>query len=183
MFPVVVYGTESWTIRKAEHQRTDAFDLWCWRRLLRVPWTARRSNQSILKETEYPNFSVLNIHWKDWCWSCSFNTLATRCEKLTHWKRPCWWERLKAGGEEASEDEMVGWHHWLNRYEFEQAPGDTERQGGLGCCSPRGCKESATIEWLNHKWEVAVQHRELSLVLWDNLEEGGGSRERWHMYT
>ena len=82
-----------------------------------------------------------------------------------------------------TEDEMVGWHHWLNGYEFEQAPGDTERQGGLGCCSPRGCKESAMIEWLNHKWEVAVQHRELSLVLWDNLEEGGGSRERWHMYT
>ena len=71
-----------------------------------------------------------------------------------------------------TEDEMVGWHHWLNGYEFEQAPGDTERQGGLGCCSPQGCKESATIKWLNHKWEVAVQHRELSLVLWDNLEAG-----------
>ena len=66
---------------KAEHQRTDAFELWCWRRLLRVPWTARRSNQSILKIS--PGF-----HWKDWCWSWNSNNLATWCEELTHWKRP-----------------------------------------------------------------------------------------------
>ena len=59
VFPVVMYGCESWTMKKAECQRTDAFDLWCWRRLLRVPWTARRSNHSILKEIS------LNIHWKD----------------------------------------------------------------------------------------------------------------------
>ena len=58
-FPAVMYGCESWTIKKAEHQRTDAFELWCWSGLLRVPWTARRSNQSILKEI------TLNIHWKD----------------------------------------------------------------------------------------------------------------------
>ena len=69
----------------------DAFELWCWRRLLRVPWTARRSNQSILKEISP------NIHWKDWCWSWNSNTLATWCEELTHWKRPWCWERLKAG--------------------------------------------------------------------------------------
>ena len=59
IFPVVMYGCESWTIKKAEHQRIDAFELWCWRRLLTVPWTVRRSKQSILKK------SVLNIHWKD----------------------------------------------------------------------------------------------------------------------
>ena len=59
VFPVVMCGCESWTIKKAECQRTDVFELWCWRRLLRVPWTARRSNQSILRK------SVLNIHWKD----------------------------------------------------------------------------------------------------------------------
>ena len=82
VFPVVMYGCESWTIKKAEHQRIDAFELWCWRRLLRVPWTARRSNQSILKK------SVLNIHWKNWCWSWSSNILATWCKELTHWKRP-----------------------------------------------------------------------------------------------
>ena len=58
VLPVVIYGCESWTIKEAEHQRIDAFELWCWRRLLRLPWTTRRSNQSILK-------SILNIHWKD----------------------------------------------------------------------------------------------------------------------
>ena len=81
VFPVVMHGCESWTVKKAECWRTDVFELWCWKRLLRVPWTAERSNQSILKE------STLNIHWKDWCWSWSSNTLATWCEK-THWKNP-----------------------------------------------------------------------------------------------
>ena len=93
VFPVVMYGCESWTIKKAEHWSIDAFEPQCWRRLLRVPWTARRSNQSILKE------SVLNIHWKDRCWSWNSNTLATWCEELTHLKGPWCWERLKAGGE------------------------------------------------------------------------------------
>ena len=73
VFAVVMYGCESWTIKTAEHQRIDAFELWCWRRLLRVPWTARRSSQSI---------------WKDWCWSWSSNTLATWCKELAHLKRP-----------------------------------------------------------------------------------------------
>ena len=78
VFPVVIYGCESWTIRKAEYQRTDAFELLCWGKLLRVPWTARRSNQSILKEIspEYP--------LRDWCWYWSSNTLATWLEELTH---------------------------------------------------------------------------------------------------
>ena len=93
VFPVVMYGCENWTIKKAERRRIDAFELWCWRRLLRVPWTARRSNQSSLKK------SVLNIHWKDWCLSWSSNTLATWWEETTHLKRPWCWERLKAGGE------------------------------------------------------------------------------------
>ena len=92
VFPVVIYGCESWTINKAEHQRIDAFKLWCWRRLLRVLWTARRSNQSILKEIS-PGCSL------DWCWSWNSNTLATCCKELTHWKRLWCWQRLKAGGE------------------------------------------------------------------------------------
>ena len=78
VFPVVMYGCESWTIKKAECWRIDAFELWCRRRLLRVPWTARRSSQSSERK------SVLNIHWKDWCWSWNSNTLATWCEELTH---------------------------------------------------------------------------------------------------
>ena len=83
VFPVVMYGCESWTIKKAECQKIDAFELWCWRRLLRIPWTARRSNQSILIRK-----SILNIHWKNWCWSWNSNTLATWFKELTHWKRP-----------------------------------------------------------------------------------------------
>ena len=88
-----MYGCESWTIKKAERQRIDAFELWCCRRLLRVPWTARRFNHSILKEIS------LNIHWKNWCWSWNSNALATWCEELTHLKRPWCWKRLRAGGE------------------------------------------------------------------------------------
>ena len=76
VFPVVVYGCDSWTIKKAECQRIDAFELWCWKRLLRIPWTARRSNQSSWRK------SVLNIHWKDWCWSWNFVHLMWRADSL-----------------------------------------------------------------------------------------------------
>ena len=101
VFPVVMYRFESWTIKRAEHQRIDAFELWCCRRLLRVPWTARRSNQSILKEIS-PGKS-------DWCWSWNSNTLATWCEELTHWKIPWCLERLKVGGERVER----GWNGWM----------------------------------------------------------------------
>ena len=102
IFPVVMYWCESWTIKKAERQRIDTFELWCWRRLFRVPWTARWSNQSMR--------SVLNVHWKDWSWSLSSNTLATWCEELTLcMKRPPCWERLKAGGE----GDDRGWDGWI----------------------------------------------------------------------
>ena len=99
VFLVVKHRCASWTIRKAEHWRIDAFELWCWRRLLRITWTARRSNQSVLKEinTEY-TFSI-GLMLKDWCWSWNSNTLATWCKEPTHWKRPWYWERLRAGGE------------------------------------------------------------------------------------
>ena len=94
VFPVVMYGCESWTIKKAEHQRIDAFELWCWRRLLRVPWTVRRSNQSILKECSLER-TVLGVHWKDWFWSWNSTTLATLCKELTHLKRLWCWERFE----------------------------------------------------------------------------------------
>ena len=99
VFPVVLYGCKSWTIKKAECRRMDAFEVWCWRRLWRVPWTARRSNQSILKEMG-PEGST--------CWSWNFNTLGTWCEELTHLKRPWCWERLKMGGEGVDR----GWDGW-----------------------------------------------------------------------
>ena len=103
IFSVVKYRCGSWTIKKVECWRIDGFELWCWRRLLRIPWTARRSNQSILKEIN------LSIYWKDWCWSWSSNNLATWCEELTHWKRPWCWERLKAVGERGDR----GWSVWM----------------------------------------------------------------------
>ena len=109
-FPVVMYGCESWTIKKAEHWIIDAFELWCWRRLLRVPWTARRSKQSILKEIR-PGCSMEGLMLK--------LKLQYSGEELTHCKRPWCWEGLGAGGEGDAEDEMAGWHHWLNGHEFE----------------------------------------------------------------
>ena len=138
VFLVVMYGCESWTIKKAEHWRIDAFELWCWKGLLRVPWIARRSNQS-----------VLNIHWKDWCWSWSSNTLATWCEEETHLKRPWCWERLKAGGE----GDDRGWDGWMASLTWwawvwaNLRVGDG--QGSLTYCSPWGCKETDTTEWLH----------------------------------
>ena len=92
-FPVVMYGCESWTIKKAEHRRLYAFELRCWRRLLRVPWTARRSNSSILMEIS-PGCSLEGLML-----NLKLQYLATWCEELTHLKRPWCWERLKAGGE------------------------------------------------------------------------------------
>ena len=89
------YGCESWTVKKAECRRIDVFELWCWRRPLRVPWTARRS--------------VLGVHWKDWCWSWNSSTLATWCKELTHLKRPWCWEGLGAGG--GGDDR--GWDGWM----------------------------------------------------------------------
>ena len=93
VFPVVVYGSESWATKRADHWRIDDFELWCWRRLLRIPWTARRSNQSILKEIN-PDYSL-----EEPMLSWSSSNLATWCEDLTHWKGPWCWERLKAKGE------------------------------------------------------------------------------------
>ena len=103
VFPVVMYGCESWTIKKAEHRRIDAFELWCWRRLLRVPWTARWSNQSILKEIS-PGCSLEGLMLK-----LKLQTLAAWCEELIHLKRPWCWERLKVGGE----GDNRGWECWM----------------------------------------------------------------------
>ena len=153
VFPVVMYGCESWTIKQAEHQRIDAFELWCWRRLSRVPWTSRRSNQSILKETS-PGCSLVGL-----IWSWSSNTLATWCEELTHWKRPWCWERLAQEEKGTTEDDMVGWHHRLDGHGFGWTLGVGDGQGGLACCASWGRKELDTTEQLNwteliagHSW-------------------------------
>ena len=142
VFPVVMYGCESWTIRKAECQRIDAFELWCWWELLRVPWRARRSNQSILKETG-PEYSLEGLMLK-----LKLQYLATWCEKLVHWKRPWCWENWRQE-EKRTEDEMVGWHHWLNGHECEQALGVGDGHWSLACSCPWRRKESRTTERLN----------------------------------
>ena len=103
LVPVVTYGCENWTIKKSEHQRIDAVELWFWRRLMRVPWTARRYNLSILEKIS-PEY-----HWKDWWWSWISNTLAIWCEELSLLKRSCCWGRLKVGGK----GDKRGWDGWM----------------------------------------------------------------------
>ena len=103
IFPVVMYGCESWTIKKAERWGIGAFKLWCWRRLLRVSWTARRSNQSILKEIN-PEYSLEELMLK-----MKLQYFEHLMQRATHWKRPCCWERLRAGGEWDDR----GWDGWM----------------------------------------------------------------------
>ena len=93
VFPVVMYGCESWTVKEAEHRRIDGFELWCWRRL----WESLGLQGD--PTSPFWRRSFLNIHWKDWCWTWNSNTLATSCEGLTHWKRLWCWVGLGAGGE------------------------------------------------------------------------------------
>ena len=143
VFPVIVYGCESWTIKNAEHQRIDVFELWCYERLLRVSWIARRSNQSILKEIS-PGCSLEGVIWS---WNSS--PLATWCEELTYWERLCCWEGLGAGEKGTTEDKMAGWHRQLHRHGFGWTPGVGDGQGGLACCSSWGLQESDMTEWLN----------------------------------
>ena len=112
VFPVVMYGCERCTIKKTDHQRVDAFELWCWRRLLRAPWTARRSNQSILKEIS-PGISLEGMMLK--LKLQYFGHLMRRVDSL---EKTLIWEGLWAGGEGDYRDEMAGWHHRLDAHEF-----------------------------------------------------------------
>ena len=134
-FLVIMYGCESCSIKKAECWRIDSFELRCWRRLLKIPWTARRSNQSILQEIS------LEYSLEYSCWSWNSNTLATWCEELTHLKRPWWWVRLRAGGE----GDDRGWDGWMAspmQWTWVWANSGREGQGSLVCCNPWGHKES-----------------------------------------
>ena len=113
VFPVVMYGCESWTVKKAEHQRIDAFELWCWRRLLRVPRTARRSNQSILKEIR-PGISLDGMMLK--LKLQYFGHLMRRVDSLEDFDAGRDWGQEEKG---TTEGEMAGWHHQLDGHEFE----------------------------------------------------------------
>ena len=142
VLPVVMYGYDSWTIKKAEYQRIDAFELWCWRRLLRVPWTARRSNQSILKEIS-PEYSLEGLMLK--LKLQYFGHLMQITDLL---EKTLMLGKIE-GRRRRQEDEMVAWHHQLNGHEFEQALGVNDGQEGLACCSPRGHKESDMTDHLS----------------------------------
>ena len=141
-FPVVMYGCENWTVKKAECRRTDAFELWCWKRFLTVPWTARRSNQSILKINPGVSLEGMMLkltpvlwppHAKSWLTGKDFDAGRN-------------WGQEEKG---MTEDGMVGWHHGLYGRESEWTPGVGDRQGGLACCDSWGRKELDTTERLN----------------------------------
>ena len=133
---------EMWELdyKKAEHRRIDAFELWCWRRLLRVLWTARRSNQSILKEIS-SEYSLEGLMLKP-----RLQYFGHLMEELTHLKRPWCWERLKAGGE--GDDRGWEWMASLTQWIWVWV-NSGDGQGGLARCSPWDSKESDMTEWLN----------------------------------
>ena len=145
VFPVVTYSCESWTVKKTECQKTDAFELWCWRRLLRVSWTKKEIKSANLKG---------NQHW------IFVGRTDTEAETPVFWSSDVnswligkvpdagkdWGQKEKR----ASADEMGGWHHSCSGHELGQTSGDGEGQRGLTCCSPWSCKESDTTGWLNN---------------------------------
>ena len=143
-----MYGCESWTRNKAEHHRIDAFEVWCWRRLLRIPWTARKSNQSILKEIK-PEYSLEGLMLKRKLQY--FGYLIQRTDYLKDSDVGRDWGQEEKG---TTEGEMAGWHHGLDGRESEWTPGVGAGQGGLVCCDSWGRKESDTTEQLN--WTVHV---------------------------
>ena len=164
VFPVIMYGHESWTIKKAECWRIDAFELWYWRRLLRVPWSTRSSSQSILKEIS-PEYSLEGQMLK-----LKLQYLATWCKELTHLKRPWCWERLKAGGEGDGRGKD-GWVASLTQWTWVWASSGSDVQGTLACCSPWAAKSRTQLsDWTEltvSAW-VCTEPRELhgSAYVW-----------------
>ena len=138
VFPVVMYGCESWTIKKAECQRIDAFELWCWRRLLRFPWTAARSSQSILKEIS-PEYSLEGLMLK-----LKLQYFGHLMQRVDSFEKTLMLGKIE--GWRRRGRQRMRWHHRLDGHEFEQAPGVGDGQGGLVCSSPWGHKESGMTE-------------------------------------
>ena len=142
VFPVVMYGCESWTVKTAECRRNDAFELWCWKRLLRVPWTTRRSNQSILKEIN-PEYSLERLMLK-----LKLQYFSHLIRRGDTWENDPdvgkYWNQEEKG---TTEDEMVGWHHWFNGHEFEQTLGILKDKKAW-CAAVHGFAKSST--WLSN---------------------------------
>ena len=149
VFPVVMYGCEldhkeSWVLKN------DAFELWCWRRLLKVSWTARRSNQCILKEIR-PGYSLEGVMLK-----LKLQYFGHLMQRTDSFEKTLMVGKIEGRRRRGRQDEMVGWHHWLNGHEFEEAPGVGDGQGSLACCSPWVCKELDATESLN--WTEKQPH-------------------------
>ena len=148
VFPVVMYGCESWTIKKAEYWRIDAFELWCWRRLLRVPSIARKSSQSILKEIN-PKMFIGRTNAEEEApilWPSDVKSQFIRKDSNAG---KDWGQEEKA----VAEDEMVGCYHWLNGYEFEQTP-EIVKDREAWCALVLGVAKSQTryCDWRTTKW-------------------------------
>ena len=140
VFPVDMYECDSWTRKKAERWTTDVFKLWCWRRLLKVPWTGRRSNQSILKEI-HPEYSLEGLMLKlKLCYFGHLMGTVNSLEENSNAGKD--WRQEEKG---TTEDKTVGCHHWHNGHEFEQTGIESEGQGNLARCNPSDC----TVE---HNW-------------------------------
>ena len=161
IFPVVMYGCESWTVKKAECRRIDAFELWCWRRLLRIPWTARRSNQSILKEIS-PEYLLEGLMLK-----LNIQYLVLLMQRTNSLEKTVMLGGI--GGRRRRDNRgLDGWMASLTRWMW--TPGVGDRQGGLACCDSWGRKESDTTEWLNWtevNWSLAWYWVNASQIRWD----------------
>ena len=162
------YGFESWTVKKAEHRRIDAFELWCWRRPLRVPGTAKRSNQSILKEISP------GISWEEMMLKLKLPYFGHLMRRVLIGKDS---DAVRDWGQEekgTTEDEMNGWCHWLDGCESEWTPRVGDGQEGLACCNSWGCKELDMTEWLN--W-TGLQHTSLPVLYY--LQEFAHTHVHW----
>ena len=159
-FLVVMYGCENWTIKKSECWIMDAFEVWYWRSLLRVPWTARRSNQSILREISPDSLEGLLLKLK----LQYLGLLMWRTESLEKILMLGKIEGRRSGWQ----DEMVGWHHQLDGHEFEQALGVSDGQRTLACYSPWGRKELDMTEqakWTELNWKLFCNVHEYLFIL------------------
>ena len=158
VFPVLMYGCESWTVNKAERWRIDAFELWCWRRLFRVPWTARKSNQSILKEIS-PGCSLEGMMLK--LELQYFRRLMRRVDSLE--KTDAWrdWGQEEKG---TTEDEMAAWHHRLDGHEFKWASsGSWWWRGKPGMLQSTGSQSQTRLsDWTELNWIVFNFKRQIN---------------------
>ena len=167
--PVVMYWCKSWTTKKNECWIIDAFKLWYREGSLEsLEQQGDQTSQSQRKSTL--------IHWKDWCWSWSSNTLAAWFEELTHWKRPWCWECWGQEEKWAAGDEMVGWHHWLYWNEFEQSLVDGEGQASPVCCSLWGWNSQTQVcDWTTTTWGVKMTRQKTKRKKTDNRHRPTGS--------